>query len=369
MSGVSPSRTFADSTVFFFTTGVSYKRIDCTVLGVNIESPQNRISLDRYNNLSARLGFPMEICTNLERAAQLVLKSDILMTNGVFKISLENVTGDFQAWLPAWREENGCFHESEKLLDSQSRPVRYLSMRKWRSLLRRYKDASKINVILTSSTPGSCKLKFEYVAADGGNRVYDFAEQRITSVLPPLRVDLTRDGLIDNSDLAALLGNQIFYYWINQDTIRGDRIGQIDNSSLNSADLIVNGTFDLVNFFPVALDLSKFTDAWGDRVTYTLHSEQGNADSFNFCFADVPWNQAGAIQTANVITLSGQTLSSASLTNLPKAGYQLHYYDTLRRFSGNSGLLICEAKSRHAALRIEIKIDDTLLYSILTPCQ
>jgi hypothetical protein len=98
-----------------------------------------------------------------------------------------------------------------------------------------------------------------------------------------------------------------------------------------------------------------------------LHSEQGNADSFNFCFADVPWNQAGAIQTANVITLSGQTLSSASLTNLPKAGYQLHYYDTLRRFSGNSGLLICEAKSRHAALRIEIKIDDTLLYSYSVP--
>ena len=367
MSGVSPSRAFADSTVFFFTNGASYKRIDCTVLGVNIESPPNRISLDRYNNLSARLGFPMEFCTNLERAAQLVLKSDILMTNGVFKISLENVTGDFQVWLPAWQEENGCFHESEKLLDSQSRPVRYLSMRKWRSLLRRYKDASKINVILISSTPGSCKLKFEYVAADGGNRVYDFAEQRITSVLPPLRVDLTRDGSIDNSDLAALLGNQIFYYWINQDTIRGDRIGQIDNSSLNSADLIVNGTFDLVNFFPVALDLSKFTDAWGDRVTYTLHSEQDNADSFNFCFADVPWNQAGAIQTTNVTTLSGQALSSAPLTNLPKAGYQLHYYDTLRRFSGNSGLLICEAKSRNAALRIEIKIDDTLLYSYSVP--
>lgn len=40
-----------------------------------------------------------------------------------------------------------------------------------------------------------------------------------------------------------------------------------------------------------------------------------------------------------------------------------NYYDALRRFSGNSGLLICEAKSRHAALRIEIKSDDTLLYS------
>jgi hypothetical protein len=186
-------------------------------------------------------------------------------------------------------------------------------------------------------------------------------------VLPPLRVDLTRDGAIDDGDLAAWFNNQIFYYWINQDVIRGDRIGQINNSSLNSADLFVNGTFDLVNFFPVALDLSKFTDAWGNSVTYSLHPEWDNTNSFNFCFADVPWNQAGSIQTTDITILSGETLSSAPLTNLPKSGCQLHYYDTLRKFSKNSGLLICEAKSSYAALRMEIKVGDTLLYSYSMP--
>ena len=177
-------------------------------------------------------------------------------------------------------------------------------------------------------------------------------------------LDITRDGSSDDSDVDALLDERPFYYWINEDTVKGDRVGQIGNRSPNVNDMVVNGTFDLVTFFPVALDLSKFTDAWQNRVTYTLRPECDNTNSFNFCFADVPWNRAGSIQTTNVTTLAGQPLSSASLTSLPKTGYQLHYYDTLPQFSENSELLICEAKSRYAALwRIEIKVGDALLYS------
>lgn len=87
----------------------------------------------------------------------------------------------------------------------------------------------------------------------------------------------------------------------------------------------------------------------------------------NFCFADISWSEAGKIQTTNVTTLAGHPLSSASLTSLPKAGYQLHYYDTLTQFSENSGLLICEAKSRYASMRLDIKVGDTLLYSYSVP--
>ena len=102
----------------------------------------------------------------------------------------------------------------------------------------------------------------------------------------------------------------------------------------------------------------------------TVHLEcklAKNAIPANFCFADISWSEAGKIQTTNVTTLAGHPLSSASLTSLPKAGYQLHYYDTLTQFSENSGLLICEAKSRYASMRLDIKVGDTLLYSYSVP--
>ena len=129
---------------------------------------------------------------------------------------------------------------------------------------------------------------------------------------------------------------------------------------------MVNGTFDLVNFFPVALDLSAFTAAWQNHVTYTVKPKWGSANTFNFCFADVPWNEAGSIQTTNVTTTAGQPLSSASLAALPAEGHELPY-SFLTSFSANSGLMICEAKSEYASLQIDVKAGDTLLYRYYAP--
>ena len=85
----------------------------------------------------------------------------------------------------------------------------------------------------------------------------------------------------------------------------GDWINQSLNLGPNTRDLKVNGTFDLVNFFPVALELSAFAAAWQDRVAYTVKPKWGSANTFNFCFADVPWSRAGSIQTTNVTTTAG----------------------------------------------------------------
>ena len=128
---------------------------------------------------------------------------------------------------------------------------------------------------------------------------------------------------------------------------------------------MVNGTFDLVNFFPVALDLAAFTDAWQARVAYRIRTNWYNPDSFNFCFADIPWSKAGSIQTTNVTTTSGHTLSAAPLTALPAYGYSLPYSD-ITAFSANSGLMVCEAKSS-SSLRIDIKDGDAVLYTYSVP--
>ena len=46
---------------------------------------------------------------------------------------------------------------------------------------------------------------------------------------------------------------------------------------------VVNGWLDLVNLFPVKLDLKPFIDAWGNAVTFRLSALDG---SLHFCGVD-----------------------------------------------------------------------------------
>lgn len=81
----------------------------------------------------------------------------------------------------------------------------------------------------------------------------------------------------------------------------------------------------------------------------------------------VPWNAAGSVQATNTTTLVGQPLSSASLVALPAGGVGLPYSD-VSRFSENSGLMVCEAKSSHVSIRVDVKFGGELLYSYSVRC-
>ena len=364
LAGVYPSSSVGDATLAFSRNGEIYQQHNKTVLGVAIKGDYG-VDLAAYNALNSSFGYPMTVCTNLWDAPSVRLVTNVKLPDGKVHLELANATGQFTFWYYDHRT-----WEYRKLLDTDTATVKDISMAYWKALMKRaaYEGTSELPIYITSSTPGHVSLIFRYWNVIEGKFVQDQAVQRITSLRPPLRLDISRDGAIDDGDSAAWFDGRTFYYWINECKIYGDYIvPDREYTVRNSSDFVVNGTFDLVNLFPVALDLSKFTDAWQNRVTYTLHPEWGNTNSFNFCFADIPWSEAGKIQTTNVITLAGHPLSSASLTSLPKAGYQLHYYDTLTQFSENSGLLICEAKSRYASMRLDIKVGDTLLYSYSVP--
>ena len=364
LAGVYPSSAVGDATLAFSRNGEIYQQHNKTVLGVAIKGDYG-VDLAAYNALNSTFGYPMTVCTNLWDAPLMRLVTNVKLPDGKVHLELANATGQFTFWY-----YDNTTWEYRKLLDTNTATVKDLPMSYWKALMRRasYGDSSELPLLVTSSTPGHVSLIFRYWNVIEGKFVQDQVVQRFTSLRPPMRLDISRDGAIDDGDSAAWFDNQEFYYWINEDTIHGEYIvPNTEYTTPNSSDLVVNGTFDLVNFFPIALDLSKFTEAWQNRVTYTLYPEWGNTNSFNFCFADVPWSRAGSIQTTNVTSLAGQPLSTASLTSLPKTGYQLHYYDTLTQFSENSGLLICEAKSSYAALRIDIKVGDTLLYSYSVP--
>ena len=357
VTGLTPTRAAAGAPLAFATNGAISVRRDYAVLGVDIDTPNGTASC--LNTLNPLFGIPVTVCTNVSRAAGIDLVTRVRLAAGA--VTLTAGGGAFKAWLD--RSHDG--KAPLLLVDGTARPTVTMSLAKWRSLagLTGDEDEARTRILLTSATPGSRTLTFSFTA---GGLLADSVTQRITFVKPPLRLDITRDGSIDEDDSAAWHDGRTFYYWVNEDTIYGDYIipgGEY--TTPNSSDLVVNGTFDLVNFFPIALDLTAFTAAWQGRVAYRLRTNWYNPDSFNFCFADVPWSKAGSIQTTNVTTTTGHALSAAPLTALPVAGYTLPYSD-ITAFSGNSGLLICEAKSS-SSLRIDIKDGDTVLYTYSAP--
>ena len=172
----------------------------------------------------------------------------------------------------------------------------------------------------------------------------DEVRQRITSVNPPLMADIDRDGAIGDGDVAAYLGGKVFRFWTNEDVHKGDYVGQVADTTPNTADLVVNGRLDLVNLFPVKLSLKPLIDAW-PSATFRLRA--GN-NRLRFCGADVSPSAAGTIQTADIYVKNANPqssptlLSAAALTPVTNAGVAI---DPATYLGGNNapGVLAFEA--------------------------
>jgi pimeloyl-ACP methyl ester carboxylesterase len=361
LAGIHPSSQIGDATLVFSRNGEIYKQADKTVLGVAIKSSTSNLNV--YNTLNGSFGCPMTICTNVANAINLNLVTNVKLSSGKIHLELAETTGKFIVW----------YYDSEsekyrKLLDSETMPVKDLSFEYWRKIMKRASigNSAKLPIFVTSSEPGRTKLIFRYWNVIDGKFVEDTAEQYISSLLPPLRTDLTRNGAIDNDDIKAILDGCVFRYWTNEDRVKGDFVGEDDNDEPNIDDLVVNGTYDLVNFFPIALDFQQFKNAWGDKVRYIVRASWDESPSFNFCFANLPWIKAGSIQTTNVTTISGNALKNAQLVPLSCEGIELSR-DLLSQFSQNSGAMICEALKPDGAIYVEVRLGDELLYSYSVP--
>ncbi len=365
--GQRPSREFGDTSLLFVTNAIPYKQIDYTVLGVTFETPDGYAQISEYKSLDTSFGYPATVSTNIETATSLYIKTNVLLTNGIVKISLENATNDFSIWLPEWDDENGCTHPAEMLLQNNVINERYYSLEKWSKLSKKMGHSKRLKLKIFSSKESHARIKFELISSDGTHYVRDYDTLNVTTILPPLRFDITRDGSIDENDIAATLEGRDFYYWLNEDGI---------SSSLtftpNIDDLIINGTPDLINFFPVAIDLQPFMNSWRGRVTYRIKPSNGRT-FINYCFSNLGWNIAGYIQKYNTrtITINNNTPSynnifDSELKSLTWRGIDLPeslYFN----FPYNSGMMICEATDIYDTLKIEVLQDDYLLYSYTAP--
>ena len=368
LSGVSPSRDFGDSAVVFVTNGVEHSRHDCTVLGVRFESNYNRPPLLEYNQRSPSFGYPITVCTNIGEAATIVLRTDVLLTNGVVKLSMLNATGDFQVWLPGWEDNNAVYHAPEMLLSSADRTERYFTIRQWRGIMQRYgwyNGRRMLAVKVLSSSQGHCDLKFEYAASSGSGRVHDYAQQRVTSVNPPLLPDYNRDGRINAVDVSLWLSGKLAYFWKNDDKWRGDDAFET-HVLANSSNWVVDGRNDLVNFLPVAVDVSPFVENWGvGGVEYRIETESEALRNAKLALADIQWPGIGDAALGGDQDIHGNALQEAPVgslgasTNLPSSFVSLAQ-------SGRSSLFMEfpeTARSNSISLNVYCKSDNALLFS------
>ena len=306
---------------------------------------------------------PVPLTTNLQNAATLDLVTKVGLGSGNVHLELANVAGSFAVW-----RYDSRYGRWVKFLDSDSSPTIDYSLQRWRKLIVRSGSGTEaMPVAVTSSATGHVDVVFRYWGVFDGKFIEDESTRRLTSVPPPLLADADYDGAFGDGDVAAALAGRPFRFWTNEDVHKGDYVGQIADLTPNAADLVVNGRLDLVNLFPVKLDLKPFIDAWGSAATFTLWTPSSGL--LRFCGLDEQTSAAWAFQTNDVYTTTGDPVSAADLTPVGGEGVEIEPDDYLGNDSA-PGVLAFEAAqpiSAYDSLELLVNIGDVTVFRCRLP--
>jgi hypothetical protein len=162
------------------------------------------------------------------------------------------------------------------------------------------------------------------------------------------------------------VGSKKFRFWTNEEAEKGDFSCQVENKSFNTNDLVVNGTYDLINFFPLKVDLMPLLSAWGDEVTCRIRSSAAQNGAFDFCFAKVSPSDVTAMQTEIVFDSKGTKLSEADLIALSSKGY-VFSNEELARLSSGEEMLVMEANVANATIELSVEYEGSPIYSYTVP--
>ncbi|MDD6030900.1 MAG: hypothetical protein PUE68_08790, partial [Kiritimatiellae bacterium] len=364
VAGVGPSAAPGDAELAFARNGEIYELRNYTVLGLEIRNGDaSRPSLAEYNALSAALGYPLTVNTNVWHAPALELMARVRLPGGSVHLAFEGATGQFTLWY--WDPVRSAYR---RLLDTETGGTLDLEYNRWRRMfgVRSSRESVEAPVLVTSSSAGRVRLRFRYWAVVDGRFVEDEASQVLTSVDPPLLPDINHDGGVDAGDVAGWLEGRRFHFWQNQERVKGGCVGEDSDDSPNASDLQVNGAYDLLNFFPLALQVEPFRGAWGTSVTYRLEPTWPEEGMFNFCVAHVSRDSVADYQKSGTTTISGAPLSSTPLLALPPGGVSLPG-TTVESLSAGDCMIVAEAPKPYVGLRLSILRGGRTLYSFTAP--
>jgi hypothetical protein len=188
-----------------------------------------------------------------------------------------------------------------------------------------------------------------------------------------LRVDFDRDGKIDpsdstaNPDLELSLAQFPWFFWVNDDNDAGETDGNdIPGGGDNDRDGKVNGTRDLVDFFPVHLDIAGLLKAYpasDPAITYKLTQAKGAA---NFMTTDLKPATAGRYHSDAAYA---KELGATSVTRITAAGVNLDrtFLDKILN-QNEGGIILVEAReATNQPLRLEVCRDNVPVTSLELP--
>lgn len=322
IAGVSPSSEIGDAEVSFAANGEVCLECSYTTLGVGIEGGYvpnvGSVDLNPLNQCNENFGLPIAVNTNVSSAVGLNLITNVRLPSGNIHLGFANATASFKVWF--YDYDRGDYVE---LANSDGGGSLDLSFAGWKHLVGGSSDSysPQTPVYITASEAGSATLVYRYWAVIDGKFVEDEARQVITALNPQIRADVDHDGDIDASDVGLQLSGRPFRFWFNEDTVHGDYVGEYSLTSRNSGDSVVNGKYDLVNLFPLELNVAEFRREWGSSASFRLRSGNGN---LRFCILNgLSAERITAMQTEDILTRDGEPLSSANLYSLGYAGTNL----------------------------------------------
>jgi hypothetical protein len=160
--------------------------------------------------------------------------------------------------------------------------------------------------VTNSTAAGDVKLQASYLSPDGTLVAED---DLVITVMDRILVpDFDHDKKIDATDVQLLKTNGLFRFWINDDSDKGDTAEEAP-SMCNVPDYFgnnpnyfantVSGRADLLDFFPVWVNLKKMLDVLppGNGIEYRL--SQANA-AVKFVYTDLDRMHAGDFLTNDV---------------------------------------------------------------------
>ncbi len=187
-----------------------------------------------------------------------------------------------------------------------------------------------------------------------------------------LRVDFDRDGEIntantaDNPDRKLVREQMPWYFWVNDDNDANETDGNdIPGGDGNGLDGAVNGTRDLVDFFPVHLDIAGLLKAYpvsDPAITYKLAQADGAA---NFLTTDLKPATAGRYHNDAGFA---KNLGGASVVQITATGVTMDAAFLGKILTDNQGVILVEArKSTIAPLRVEVWRDNSRVATVELP--
>ena len=256
------------------------------------------------------------------------------------------------------------------LLSPEQR-IATLTLGDWKQLYCDPQELSLAHLICTNAGVGSIKITF--TTNDG--QILVSAEQKFTAVRFGLVPDYDRDGKILEADCNLAKAGEYFRLWINDDNDVGneDAAGGTDipgqTSEPNCKDVTVNGRRDLLDFFPVLIDVGDFERLCGRPDTYRIKQA---SKAVNIVFTSLNENSAGSYLSSDIEFCGTELrypLSSATILNVGDEGFTLSpVLMMMLRDNGGKGVFLVEGvKESYFPLVLEAVKGGQVIFSSELP--